>query len=113
MAWIYVLLALTVLVYTLAAINFFVKIRRFKIIGTTYLCVVFAYLLCVGFSLYANLNPVVPPETPAITFATPIATPLSVFTIKFFILILYNLCRCRTAVVESGFYEVNTAFVGF
>lgn len=69
-AWIYVLLAITVTVYTLAAINFYIKVRHFKIVGTTYLCVVFAYLVCLGFSLYANLNPVVPPETPLSPWVT-------------------------------------------
>ena len=69
-AWIYVLLAIVVTVYTLAAINFSIKIKHFKMIGTTYVCVIFAYLVCLGFSLYVNLNPVIPPETPLSPWVT-------------------------------------------
>ena len=61
--FIIILLCVLVIVYLLAALNLTLKIVKYKFIGTTLIAVIFAYLVCFGFALYANLYPINVKET--------------------------------------------------
>lgn len=44
-------------------INFYFKIKKYKIMGSAIITVIVCYLVCLIFAIYANLNPSIPPET--------------------------------------------------
>ena len=56
------LLAFMSITYTLIGINFIIKIKKYKIIGSTLICLAFTYLVCLAFSIYANLYPSIAPS---------------------------------------------------
>ena len=57
------ILIVTGTIYLLMAINFIIKLRKFKLFGSKYFYIVIPYFICLVYSLYLNFNPIVPPET--------------------------------------------------
>ena len=74
-----------IIVYGLIGINFFIKIKKYKIIGSTIICILSAYLVCLAFSIFANLKPSIPPSTeinPFIAVASSFFDALKMFAIS-------------------------------
>ncbi len=73
-------------VFTLIGLNFFIKINKYKIVGSTIIPILAAYVVCLVFSIFANLNPAVPPEVkinPFIAIAGSFFDALKMFAISF------------------------------
>ncbi len=65
-------------VYGLSAIQLTIKVRRFQFVGNTTIYIVLSYLLCLGFALYANYNPM------PIAGEAVVINPLVAFASSFF-----------------------------
>lgn len=55
--WAVVLIVLSAVFNIFTLVNYFVKVRFFNFYGNKYIPVVGAFILCLGFALFANFNP--------------------------------------------------------